>query len=124
MARLASDTGVGSEAALGRLYKVHSRSGWSGRGTSGAALAGIRAVNARHLRQLTLAAAAAAAVACGRHEPGAEERVLRLEVEKLRAQVADAEAGTLLDFHELLVVVDQKLVQQLLTSAIPIDGDV
>ncbi len=74
---------------------------------------------------LTLIAAAGTALACtGTHEPGAEEQVLRLEVEKLRAQVAAAEKGTLLDFEELLVVVDQKLVQQLLASAIPVEGDV
>ena len=80
-------------------------------------------MDTRHTLGLTLAAAAA--FACARtHEPRAEEEVLRLEVEKLRSQVADAEAGTLLDFHELLVVVDQKLVQQLLASAIPVEGDV
>lgn len=82
-------------------------------------------MQAGHWRALTLAAVAGTGLACaGATEPKAEERVLRLEVEKLRAQVAAAEAGTLLDFDELLVVVDQKLVQQLLASAIPVEGDV
>jgi hypothetical protein len=80
-------------------------------------------VDTRHTLGLTLAAAAV--FACARtHEPRAEEQVLRLEVEKLRAQVTAAEAGKLLDFEQLLVVVDQKLVQQLLASAIPAEGDV
>jgi len=81
-------------------------------------------VDTRHCLGFTLAVAVAG-LACARaQERGAEERVLRLEVEKLRAQVADAETGKLLDFDEVLVVVDQKLVQQLLASAIPVDGDV
>jgi hypothetical protein len=83
-------------------------------------------MDARHWRPaLTLAAATLSGLACvGGTQPQPEEQVLRLEVEKLRAQVAAAEAGTLLDFDELLVVVDQKLVQQLLASAIPVEGEV
>ena len=50
--------------------------------------------------------------------------MLQREVQKLRAQVEAAEAGTLLDFEQMLVVVDQDLVQRLLASATPLEGDV
>jgi hypothetical protein len=104
---------------------MHSPPPEGGAGNSGPALASTTRVDTRHTLRLTLAAAAAVALACGRtHEPRAEEQVLRLEVEKLRAQVTAAEAGKLLAFDQLLVVVDQKLVQQLLASAIPVEGDV
>jgi hypothetical protein len=73
-----------------------------------------------------LALVAGAALTCRGQEPApsAEEFVLQREVQKLRAQVETAEAGTLLDFEQMLVVVDQGLVQRLLESATPLEGDV
>ena len=76
---------------------------------------------------LILATAGVSALTtCHRLEPAPspEELVLQREVQKLRVQVAAAEAGTLLDFEQMLVVVDQQLIQQLLASATPLEGDV
>jgi hypothetical protein len=56
--------------------------------------------------------------------PSAEELVLRRQVDELRTLVIAAEDGALLNFEQMLVVVDQRLVQQLLASVIPIEGDV
>jgi hypothetical protein len=81
----------------------------------------------RHSVSLLLATVTVSALAtCHRLEPApsAEELVLQRQVQKLRVQVEAAEAGTLLDFEEILVVVDQDLVQRLLASATPLEGDV
>jgi hypothetical protein len=80
----------------------------------------------RFLVALVVLVAGSALVTCRRLQPApsAEELVLQREVQKLRAQVEAAEAGTLLDFEQMLVVVDQELVQRLLTSATPLEGDV
>jgi len=75
---------------------------------------------------LVVVGGGAAAFSCRRlaPPPSAEELVLQREVQKLRAQVEAAESGTLLDFDQMLVVVDQELVQRLLASATPLEGDV
>jgi len=76
---------------------------------------------------LVLAAVTVSALTtCHRLEPAPspEELVLQREVQKLRVQVAAAEAGKLLDFEQVLVVVDQGLVQQLIAGATPLEGDV
>jgi hypothetical protein len=80
----------------------------------------------RSLVALLALVAASALVTCRSLQPApsAEELVLQREVQKLRAQVDAAEAGTLLDFEQMLVVVDQDLVQRLLASATPLEGDV
>ena len=80
----------------------------------------------RSLAALLLVAAGSAVLTCRRLQPapGADELVLEREVQKLRVQVEAAEAGTLLDFEQVLVVVDQDLVQRLLASATPLEGDV
>jgi hypothetical protein len=82
-------------------------------------------VTRRSLAALLAFAAAAALLTCRKQEPAPspEELVLQREVQKLREQVAAAEAGTLLDFEQMLVVVDQDLVQRLLASAMPLEGD-
>jgi hypothetical protein len=54
----------------------------------------------------------------------AREVTLRRQVEGLRHLVADAENGTLLDFPQMLVVVDQGLIEELLASVVPLEGDV
>jgi hypothetical protein len=54
----------------------------------------------------------------------AHELTLRRQVEGLRVLVADAENGTLLDFPQMLVVVDQGLIEVLLASVVPLEGDV
>jgi len=71
-------------------------------------------------------AAAAICAMCVRHieGPPAEQLVLERQVEKLRTLVASAESGSLLEFGQLLVVVDERLVQSLLASAVPFEGDV
>jgi hypothetical protein len=79
----------------------------------------------RSLAALLATAVALALPTCRRTtpEPSPEELVLQREVQKLHAQVAAAEAGTLLDFEQMLVVVDQELVQRLLASATPMEGE-
>jgi hypothetical protein len=63
---------------------------------------------------------------CARHveSPPAQELVLERQVAKLRELVAAAEAGSLLDFGQLLVAVDESLVQSVLESAVSLEGDV
>jgi hypothetical protein len=72
----------------------------------------------------SLAIAFASPTCLERETPSAEELVLRRQVEELRMLVTAAEGGFLLNFEQMLVVVDQKLVQQLLASVIPLEGDV
>jgi hypothetical protein len=57
-------------------------------------------------------------------EPTAEELRLRRQVDQLRRLVADAEQGRLFGFEQMLVVVHQRLVQELLTGVVPLAGDV
>jgi len=56
--------------------------------------------------------------------PSSEELVLARRIQGVRTLIADAERGKLLDFHELLVVVDQHLVQDLITSMTPFEREV
>lgn len=51
-----------------------------------------------------------------------EETVLAQQTVALRALVRAAEGGRLLDFRQVLVVVDQGLVRDLLRAALPIEG--
>jgi hypothetical protein len=53
-----------------------------------------------------------------------EELVLARRTQGVRVLIADAERGHLLDFDRLLVVVDQHLVQDLITSMTPFERDV
>ncbi len=80
----------------------------------------------RDTASLALLAAAVLAAAClaGKTTPSPHEATLRREVAELRTLVAAAEEGKLLDFAQMLVVVDQDLVQQLLASVVPLEGDV
>jgi hypothetical protein len=57
-------------------------------------------------------------------DPSAEELTLGRQLEGLRALVAEAERGSLFDFDQMLVVVDQRLVQELIASVVPLGGDV
>jgi hypothetical protein len=70
-----------------------------------------------------------AAVACGRGgashtDPPPELVRLRLQVEGLKHLVQDADERRLFAFEQMLVVVHQRMVQGLLTSVVPIEGDV
>jgi len=56
--------------------------------------------------------------------PSAEEAVLVQQTEGLRDLVAAAESGSLVDCDQILVVVDQGLVQGILTAILPVQGDV
>ena len=62
----------------------------------------------------------------GRVDPvvSAEEAVLARQCVALQALVAAGERGGLLDFGQVLVVVDQGLVQDILRAAMPIEGPV
>jgi hypothetical protein len=74
---------------------------------------------------ITLAVAAIAAATCRRAErPSSAELVLARRTQGVRTLIADAERGKLLDFRELLVVVDQHLVQDLITSMSPFEREV
>jgi hypothetical protein len=57
-------------------------------------------------------------------EPSAEEVVLRQQNAELVSLVAAAEAGKLFEFGQALVVVDQHLVQDLVSAVAPLEGDV
>ena len=59
-----------------------------------------------------------------RAQPSTEELMLRRQVEELRKLVGEADRGSLLDFDQMMVVVDQGLVQRLLASVVPLEGDV
>jgi hypothetical protein len=84
------------------------------------------------LRRLAVALAAVVLVAAGigarvaTRDPDvpAEEVVLIRQNQELQGLVASAERGTLLDFQQVLVVVDQHLVQDLVSAAVPLEGDV
>ena len=73
-----------------------------------------------------LLAAVLGTPACGEGKGtiAAHELTLRRQVEGLRILVAEAENGTLLDFPQMLVVVDQGLIEGLLASVVPLEGDV
>lgn len=51
--------------------------------------------------------------------PTAEEAVLAHQVDRLRVLTAEAEGGPLVTLDRMLVAVDQSLVQQLLSAAVP-----
>src|SRR5215470_17120573 len=74
----------------------------------------------RALRALALATLACGA--CRREGPppvSSEEAVLARQTEGLEALIHAAEKGPLVPFDQILVVVDQSLVQDLLTAATP-----
>jgi len=74
---------------------------------------------------IVLALAAIAAGTCHRAEPPSpEDLVLARRTQGVRTLIADAERGKLIDFRELLVVVDQHLVQDLITSMTPFEREV
>ncbi len=54
----------------------------------------------------------------------AREALLSLQNAALFQLVADAEKGTLLDFKGILIVVDQSLVQDLLTAVTPMEAEI
>lgn len=54
----------------------------------------------------------------------AEEALLLRQTRELEVLAAAAEAGSLVDFDQMLVVVDQRLVQELLAAVVPLEGDV
>ncbi len=54
----------------------------------------------------------------------AQEALLTRQNQALLELTAAAEAGTLLDFKDILVVVDQSLIQDLLRAVTPMDADV
>jgi hypothetical protein len=78
------------------------------------------------LAGLALAAAGAigARYATRDDAPPAEEIVLLRQNAELVSLLAAAEAGRLLDFEQVLVVVDQHLVQDLVGAVVPLEGEV
>ncbi|HVR71210.1 MAG TPA: hypothetical protein VMT87_10235 [Vicinamibacteria bacterium] len=66
-------------------------------------------------------AAGVCALACGKElpPPAADRAVLQRQRDGLAALLKEAEAGPLVPFDKVLVVVDQALVQDLLVSAMP-----
>lgn len=71
-----------------------------------------------------LAALVGARVATRDPDIPAEEIVLTQQNQELENLVARAEKGRLLDFEQVLVVVDQHLVQDLVGAAVPLEGDI
>jgi len=57
-------------------------------------------------------------------DPTPEELSLARQVAGLRALVGAAEQGKLVDFEQMLIVVDQRVVERLLASVVPVEGDV
>jgi hypothetical protein len=76
------------------------------------------------VRSLAAAVVAAALLAACRREPEPtpEELSLARQVAGLRTLVQAAERGTLVDFDELLVVVDQRVVEELIARVVPVEG--
>jgi hypothetical protein len=71
-----------------------------------------------------IVAAGMAAASCRARALGTpEELVVARRIQGVRTLIADAERGRLLDFPQLLVVVDQHLVQDLITSMTPFERD-
>jgi hypothetical protein len=70
---------------------------------------------------LPLLAVAACAAACSKPlpPPSADREVLQRQRDGLAALLKDAEAGPLVPFDRVLVVLDQALVEDLLASAVP-----
>jgi hypothetical protein len=57
-------------------------------------------------------------------DPTPEELSLARQVAGLRSLVAAAEQGRLVDFEQMLIVVDQGMVERLLSRVVPVEGDV
>ena len=57
-------------------------------------------------------------------DPTPEELSLTRQVAGLRTLVGAAEQGKLVDFEQMLIVVDQRVVERLLASVVPVEGDV
>jgi hypothetical protein len=57
-------------------------------------------------------------------DPTPEELSLGRQVVGLRSLVDAAEQGTLVDFEQMLIVVDQRMVERLLARVVPVEGDV
>jgi hypothetical protein len=69
-------------------------------------------------------ALASATLACfaREREPSPEELSLSRQVAGLRELVQAAERGTLVDFEELLIVVDERVVEELVARVVPLEG--
>jgi hypothetical protein len=57
-------------------------------------------------------------------DPTPEELSLARQVAGLRTLVGAAEQGKLVEFEQMLIVVDQRVVERLLASVVPVEGDV
>ncbi|HET8646448.1 MAG TPA: hypothetical protein VFO85_13220 [Vicinamibacteria bacterium] len=90
--------------------------------TACTAPAGAARSRARALVALVLMGAAAGA-ACGRSEarPGAEAAIAQRQREGLQRLVQEAEQGTVVRPGDVMVVVDERLVQDLLAPALPLE---
>ena len=77
---------------------------------------------------IAVLASAIAASRLTRHErplpASAREALLSRQNQELARLVAAADAGTLLDFQGMLIVVDQAVVQDLLRAVMPLEADV
>lgn len=67
-----------------------------------------------------------ATLTCRARTPGPtpEELSLTRQVAGLRTLVDAAEQGKLVDFEQMLIVVDQRMVERLLARVVPVEGDV
>ncbi len=86
-----------------------------------------RLASARHpaLRWLLATFAFATLIFCSLAPlPPAEEQVLTRQIAALEQLVAAAEAGSLLPFGQMLLVVDQGLVQEVVSAVLPLEGEV
>lgn len=75
----------------------------------------------RRLRPLLLVIALGSAAGCHRHETAASaaQAVLERQRQGLAGLTAAARAGTLVPFHDMLVVADERLVAQVIAASLP-----
>lgn len=80
--------------------------------------------------QSTRSAFAAALVLCSTLScrraplPSAEEQVLQRQITAIESLLSAARTGSILPFEQVLVVIDQSLVQDIVTAVLPLEGDV
>ena len=56
--------------------------------------------------------------------PSAEEQVLERQITAIEALLSASASGSILPFEQILVVVDQSLVQDIISAVLPLEGDV
>ncbi|HVQ28112.1 MAG TPA: hypothetical protein VMV21_00950, partial [Vicinamibacteria bacterium] len=56
--------------------------------------------------------------------PSAEAQVLERQITAIEALLSASASGSILPFEQILVVVDQSLVQDIISAVLPLEGDV